>query len=831
MEPTITPDLREQVEWENEMVNRGILRYREAQEAAIKGGRTHETSAGSRLLVSYVSAAAERIKDYLAGKHPAGRKRGPYAKLLDHLDAETIAYISIKSALECIGVANRAFATAATNTGMRIEDELRLRKFRALYGAYYDEIKRALANRHNKSYEYQRASIIGSFRRTKEVDADYWTTEQRAKVGTIALGLTCEVLDLVFIDRDSRRNGGGTFLRPTPECLQWVQDHNSEMEMLLPDRMPMLIPPADWTDAENGGYITPHLRLVTPLIIGNKLKVMHGRKFLDRYNAANMPAVLAGVNAMQATPWRVNKRVLGVIQEVYRQNLGTGIPRSQPYEVPPCPLGKEDRARELQEGTEKHRAFSEWKSQAAALYALEHERQAKVIGTARSLRMAQEMKDHENMWFVYRMDFRGRVYAATTGLSPQGNDVAKGLLEFSTAKPLGKRGLYWLKVSGANRYGYDKETYDARVEWIDSQRDKWIAVASDPIAYRDVWGSADKPYQFLAWCFEYADAMMVGEGYRSRLSVGLDGSCNGLQHFSAMLRDAVGGAAVNLTAGSKPADIYQSVGDVCTAKLKANRATGKPEHNAAGNWLAVFEAMGRDGMPRALPKKPTMTLVYGSTQRTCVDSISAWYHAQETDVLPRGTAFSHALYLTPIMWAGIGEVVIAARAAMSWLQKAGSAAAKANVPVQYNSVLGFPVYQRSSSTEQKRIKTELNGEIRIAIQVPTNKLDAGDMRRGVSPNFVHNADATHMIMCINAGVAEGMDSFAMIHDDFGVHACDTERWFWIIREQFVKLYTEHDLLQEFKEQMDAALPKPLDPIPEKGSLDIQEVSRSLYFFG
>ena len=39
----------------------------------------------------------------------------------------------------------------------------------------------------------------------------------------------------------------------------------------------------------------------------------------------------------------------------------------------------------------------------------------------------------------------------------------------------------------------------------------------------------------------------------------MDGSCNGLQNFSAMLRDEVGGKAVNLIPSDKPQDVYMEV--------------------------------------------------------------------------------------------------------------------------------------------------------------------------------------------------------------------------------------------------------------------------------
>lgn len=40
------------------------------------------------------------------------------------------------------------------------------------------------------------------------------------------------------------------------------------------------------------------------------------------------------------------------------------------------------------------------------------------------------------------------------------------MLKFAEAKPLGERGLRWLKIHLANLYGYDKASFDERVTWV-----------------------------------------------------------------------------------------------------------------------------------------------------------------------------------------------------------------------------------------------------------------------------------------------------------------------------------------------------------------------------
>ena len=65
---------------------------------------------------------------------------------------------------------------------------------------------------------------------------------------------------------------------------------------------------------------------------------------------------------------------------------------------------------------------------------------------------------------------------------------------------------------------------------------------------------ADDPWQTLAVCMEVRDALASHDvsNFMSRLPMQMDGSCNGLQHYAALGRDAPGGRAVNLTEVSAP---------------------------------------------------------------------------------------------------------------------------------------------------------------------------------------------------------------------------------------------------------------------------------------
>jgi DNA-directed RNA polymerase len=101
---------------------------------------------------------------------------------------------------------------------------------------------------------------------------------------------------------------------------------------------------------------------------------------------------------------------------------------------------------------------------------------------------------------------------------------------------------------------------------------------------------------------------------------------------------------------------------------------------------------------------------------------------------------------------------------------------------------------------------------------------------GIVAHLVHSFDAAHMILTVYRLYAEGIRHFAMVHDSFGVHACDIDLLNRALREEFVRIYSEPVLMNCFKEQWQAHRDVALPAMPPPGNLDIRQVLSSPYFF-
>jgi DNA-directed RNA polymerase len=244
--------------------------------------------------------------------------------------------------------------------------------------------------------------------------------------------------------------------------------------------------------------------------------------------------------------------------------------------------------------------------------------------TLLKLSQADKFKDFEAIFFPYNMDFRGRAYPVPPHLSTVGSDLCRGLLHFSVAKPLGPKGLYWLKVHLANLAGKDKMSFEDRAAFVDKNIENVRTSVKDPFAYR-WWMEFDDPFQGLAASNEIVKAMDSGdpENYMCSLAVHMDGSCNGLQHYAALGRDIVGGRAVNLCNVDSPQDVYIGVMHEVIKRVaeEAARTLDFADQDHDSLTAAQKAELRRnkaaklvDGLiDRGVVKRTVMTSVYGVT--------------------------------------------------------------------------------------------------------------------------------------------------------------------------------------------------------------------------
>ena len=307
----------------------------------------------------------------------------------------------------------------------------------------------------------------------------------------------------------------------------------------------------------------------------------------------------------------------------------------------------------------------------------------------------------------------------------------------------------------------DKLPLRKRLEWVEKHNADIISVSDDP--WSNTWwqraDEGDAAWQFLAWCFEWADYVRTPKGsiFYSNLPIHVDGSCNGLQHFSAALRDPEGGSAVNLRKSSiddYPQDIYTKVADVVKRKVTDIAKFGEPiDQKYATDWL------NSELINRKLCKRPTMTMPYGSKlfgiKFQLLDVLKKlkampdWTEIdKETGEERHATYLFHCLWLGKVIHSALGEAMPSARQCMDWLQDTAKLITKSegDFPIYWTAPSGFPVLQAYSKMTTKQIVTKLNGQIfKPRLQEETDVFDGSKQANGIAPNVVHSWDAAALL--------------------------------------------------------------------------------------
>ena len=546
------------------------------------------------------------------------------------------------------------------------------------------------------------------------------------------------------------------------------------------------------------------------------------KDYIEKLKQCDLSLEYQCVNALQKTPWRINQFVCDVLRDCWDSGEEwIGLPPRDNLPLPKYPFSKEPKYLNEDEQVE----FKKFKSDRNKIHTFNNKSMSRRIQVERTIQIAEEYKDIDKLYYVWQLDFRGRKYPVESFLSPQNADYSKALLEFSRGVLIeNDDDATWLAIHGANVFGVDKVSLIERELWALSNTEKALKVYENPFTNK-WWQEADKPWQALAWCKEWAEYTIAkgsGKPYETHLPCASDGSCNGLQHLSAMLRDSEGGRSVNLIPSARPQDIYSDVANRSTELLKEDDSL------LAKQLLEI-------GVCRKICKRPVMIVPYSGTRHSCRDYILEALAEKCTGDNPwNDDFFEPANHLSGIVWQAIHEVIVSAHVVMDYIKELAKLYGEQNKPFEWITPTGLIVRQSYANTKKHRINTHLSGSVvKLTYNKPIgNTVDKRKSVSGSSPNVTHSMDASAVTFTIDKCLKEGITDFAMVHDSYGTHSPNMPLLNNKLREAFVEMYKEHDVLQSLYDYAVTSLEEGTDiPLPpQKGTLDIEEVLKSDYFF-
>lgn len=856
----------QQLALEHEAYELGEARFVKNLERAIESGDFADSQPAKPLLDALVPRFINRYNEWLEHQNTKVRRKHVAIEEFRKLKPEVAAVATIKRILSLLAVAGTGVSVqrVAIGLGQTIEDEMRFGRIREQEVEHYKRfVKPALDKRNGQLYkkEYLKA-VEQRMLEAGELKTDWvsWERDEaependrRFQVGIKLMEILIESTELIVVRRDNAGNAkkDQETVELHPEWVQKLGERAFSLAGIAPVYQPCVVPPKKWTGVKGGGYWA---RGRKPL---NFIRV-RSKRALERYRDVHMPVVYEAVNLAQSTAWSVNTKVLEVVNALAEW-------RNVPIEDFPS-LDKEELPQRHEGMDEDEQVLKAWKREASKVYRRERARTSRRLRFEFIVEQANKFAEYEAIWFPYNMDWRGRVYAIPA-FNPQGNDMTKGLLQAAKGEPIGAQGRKWLAIHGANTAGVDKVSFADRLQWVEDNTARILEVAADPLGCT-WWMQQDSPFCFLAFCFEWAGVQQHGDAWVSALPVAFDGSCSGIQHFSAMLRDERGGRAVNLVPSPTVQDIYKLVADEVnlrlqedlksgtgnTKDLKTNEKTGEITEITVLGTKIMAEGWTKYGVTRKVTKRSVMTLPYGSKEYGFSDQLLEDIIRPAVDK-GEGTMFTdpgqYARYLAKHIWESVSVVVVASVEVMNWLQVSAKLMAtpvkdkkdknlilKPCLPVSWTTPDGFPVWQEYFKPVKRRIDLMFLGSHRMEATVvvrDSKELDARKQEAGVSPNFVHSQDGSHLRKTVvTAANRYGIDFFALIHDSFGTIPARAEQMFRAVRETMVETYENNDVLAEFRnefmDQLHETQLEKMPALPKAGTLDIRLILESDFAF-
>ena len=825
----------EELELEARYKTFGEQKLRQAYDKAKAEGQVGTTTLGQKFIAHQYSNVFEAVKLFV--ENALAPKRGVKPAYVSILFEMVELYKEEKDQMYSL-LAFSALSTLMDNTmrrkelfmsnvsqwiGKELQDEYNLTRYLSQKPSREPIVTKGIDQRVQSFY--RRAYAIAWMKRDG-YQAPKWDKQDLMQLAASLINIIITTTNYF----EYNQQGTALHIQPTQSLLDAWSTNEDNVVANSYRLCPTIIPPKPWTTYDDGGYYG-ELQSISTLLRFHDQRTVFGKKYLKKLGQMELAGVRKAINSIQATPWKINKKVLAVIQDVMELGGGrAGIPYIN--EAPkPMVLPEEPTEEQLKE----------YRKVMVGYYKDETRRKSLALRALGNINLAKEYAKYDKIYFPCNMDFRGRVYPIPN-FSFQGDDLNKGLILFADAPACeDMEDINWLAVHGANLAGVDKVSYDDRIQWVKDNEQDILASAADPLA-NTFWMNQDEPCQFLAFCFEW-QAWKQWEtehgspkGFVSGIPVAFDGTCSGLQHFSAILRDPVGGAAVNLLPSDKPNDIYGVVAVKVNAAIDKDLQIGTLDDvvdtKIKFGTKTLAQLWRMYGVTRKVTKRSVMTLAYGSKEYGFRDQIfediikKDMQEQKDASVFTDENCWQASAYMAKLIWNAVRTTVVAAVDGMKWLQDCAKVVTKKGQVVTWTTPMGLPVQQSYMECVSTQVRLRCAGKnIRLYGLNVTGNIDKRAQAQGVAPNFIHSMDASHLQLTVCNAVDAGIRHFAMIHDSYGAPVAQAKTMYKAVRQSFIEMYTEQDVLENFKNDMEL-----LSDSKAKGTLNLTDILDSRYIF-
>jgi DNA-directed RNA polymerase, mitochondrial len=302
-------------------------------------------------------------------------------------------------------------------------------------------------------------------------------------------------------------------------------------------------------------------------------------------------------------------------------------------------------------------------------------------------------------------------------------------------------------------------------------------------------------------------------------------TCNGIQHFAAILQDLELGSTVNLVPENYPRDIYSELLEPINEAI-----------NNYGEENNEYHSLSLVKLNRKIIKTSIMTKVYNVTTYGIKNQIKSKLELIENesiespklnknmnDEIKKNFKKDEEFYICPgkggmpvnlteqdifkisqIINEQIFVVFPSLNKIYNYFIDITKLMIKLGIPLTWITPSGLKITQHYVRLRKKKSPTSIvfGGRAKkIVLKQWTNILHEAKQKQAIIPNIIHSLDSSHLINLINNTIKENFYPLITVHDCFSTLPNKMNQLEFKVKKEFILLYTKQKFLKTFHKRI------------------------------
>ena len=321
----------EELELEARYKTFGEQKLRQAYDKAKAEGQVGTTTLGQKFIAHQYSNVFEAVKLFV--ENALAPKRGvkpAYVSILFEMVElykeekdqmySLLAFSALSTLMDNMMRRKELFMSNVSQwIGKEIQDEYNLTRYLSQKPSREPIVTKGIDQRVQSFY--RRAYAIAWMKRDG-YQAPKWDKQDLMQLAASLINIIITTTNYF----EYNQQGTALHIQPTQSLLDAWSTNEDNVVANSYRLCPTIIPPKPWTTYDDGGYYG-ELQSISTLLRFHDQRTVFGKKYLKKLGQMELTGVRKAINSIQATPWKINKKVLAVMQDVMELGGGrAGIP-------------------------------------------------------------------------------------------------------------------------------------------------------------------------------------------------------------------------------------------------------------------------------------------------------------------------------------------------------------------------------------------------------------------------------------------------------------------------------------------------------------------------